>query len=121
VRWYASLRRSADFTRLRRRGRRADFPAFTAYTLAGRGGAVRVGITIPRAVGTAVVRNLLRRRIRGALDRLAPEGPGMRSADLLFAVRPEAVSAGYAALASDVASVASAVMPARSPAELHAS
>ncbi len=61
------LHRSAEFLRLQRRGIRYQTPHFVLY--AGRlgddaGGRPRLGITVSRRVGKAVVRNRIRRRIR---------------------------------------------------------
>jgi ribonuclease P protein component len=63
----------------------------------------RIGITISKAVGKAVVRNRIRRRLRGVLDEaslLLPERCGM-----LLVVRPEAAPASYDRLAGDVTRV----------------
>ncbi len=101
MRWFASLRRAADFGRVRRRGRRAALAHLTAFGTAGGSGIPRVGITVSGAVGGAVVRNRLRRRVQGALEELGPRtGAG---AQIVLVLRPQAAAASYRALAEDVA------------------
>jgi ribonuclease P protein component len=104
VRWFASLRRAGEFARVRRRGRRAALATIAAYGVAHEAGGLRVGVTVAKSVGCAVVRNRVRRRIQGALDALVPAaGVAPVAADLVFVARPEAAAASYSALASDVA------------------
>ena len=55
----------------------------------------RVGFVIPRAVGGAVVRNRVRRRLRAALD---PRLAALGSVDLVVVVRPGVVELGWAGL-----------------------
>lgn len=49
-------------------GIRVSSPVFAAFCLARKGGgdSVRMGLTVPRAVGGAVVRNRIKRRLREA-------------------------------------------------------
>jgi len=64
---------------------------------------VRVGSTFPSGVGPAVVRNLVRRRVQGALDALPAEvRPRQWPADVVFSMLPAAADAAYAAIAADV-------------------
>jgi ribonuclease P protein component len=65
---------------------------FAAFSLAASGGP-RIGITTPRALGNAVVRNRIRRRVREAvrleLELLSPEwfivfNPRKKAQDCLF-------------------------------------
>jgi ribonuclease P protein component len=111
VRWYERLRRQADIAYVRRRGRRTNTPTLAAYTLElPLASASRIGITVSKAVGKAVTRNLVRRRIQGALDAMGPLVPARTG--LLFVARPEAAVVPYAQLAADVArAVSSAAAP----------
>ena len=82
------MRSSGDFAAAIRRGRRAGrqtlvvhYRAVTASTVPGGGGpaapAPRVGLVVSRAVGNAVVRNRVKRRIRHLMaDRLTRLAPG---------------------------------------------
>ena len=77
MRRFASLRRTVDFARLRQRGRRLATANLTFYRgeAAPRDERPLVGITISKSVGTAVVRNRLRRRLAASLhDLLAQIG-----------------------------------------------
>ena len=72
------MRRGADFATTVRRGRRAAAPALVVHLHAAPGDGTSspldeptIGFVVSRAVGTAVTRNLVRRRLRHLLrDRL---------------------------------------------------
>lgn len=101
MRRFASLRRTADFNRLRQRGRRTATANLTVY----RGEAFPrderplVGITVSKSVGTAVVRNRLRRRLAASLQELLPAQARMR---LLIVARPSAAALPYGTLLDEV-------------------
>ena len=114
MRWYASLRRPAEFARVRRRGKRAAFPTLNAFSLARRRAPSRIGITTPSAIGGAVVRNLVRGRVRGALDAALAQAAAGTPRDLVLVLRPESAGVSFATLARDVAA-ALALPPAASP------
>jgi ribonuclease P protein component len=61
---------------------------------------LRIAIAAAKSVGTAVVRNRIRRRIRGAFEALGPgkDAPGM----LFLVVRDEAVGLPYSRIVEDV-------------------
>lgn len=67
-------------------------------------GRVEVAYAVGRAVGPAVVRNRVRRRLRTAISELGPS-PGA----YLVAVTPAAADLGYAALRDDLAAALGAV------------
>ncbi|HVA80862.1 MAG TPA: ribonuclease P protein component [Candidatus Binataceae bacterium] len=76
------LHRSAEFIRLQRRGLRLQAKHFVLY--AGRVGIgdtehTRLGVTVSRRVGNAVVRNRIKRRVRECFRHLLREriGAGM--------------------------------------------
>lgn len=103
----ARLRRSADFTATLRASRaiRADgmLVLHTALSPAeGRSAdapmPTRIGFVVPRAVGPAVIRNLVRRRLRHLLrERLDRLPAGSRC---VVRVLPPAAAASYPALAA---------------------
>lgn len=101
MRRFASLRRTADFARLRQRGRRTATANLTIY----RGDAAPadtrplVGFTVSKSVGKAVVRNTLRRRLAACIHELLPAHAQMR---LLVVARPSAATLSYAALCSEL-------------------
>ena len=109
MRWYDRLRRSSDIAQVRRRGRRSSAPTFALFALPVSSERVRVGVTVSKAVGGAVTRNLVRRRILGALDGLS-ERPG--GSCLLFVAKPPAATESYARLAADVAAAVRGARPA---------
>jgi ribonuclease P protein component len=111
VRRFDRLRRAGEIAFLRRKGRAMHFATISAFVAApSSDGAVRIWIVASKAVGGAVDRNLVKRRIRGALDALATP-PASR---LLFLAKPAARAVAFAVLAADVAAaVARAATPAQ--------
>jgi ribonuclease P protein component len=76
----ARILRSADFRVVYDNGFRLSNPIFAAFCLArtksGEGAGVRLGLTVPRAIGGAVVRNRIKRRLREAFRKHREEfGP----------------------------------------------
>jgi len=73
----ARLSRSAEFDRVYRRGRSAQHRLLVLYRFERpedvrgdvKDGACRLGVTVSNKVGTAVVRNRLKRQLRDALER----------------------------------------------------
>lgn len=93
-----------DFRHALRRGRRCGSPTLVVHLAAPSGDAEprppRVGFAVSRAVGIAVVRNRVKRRLRHLMrERVAALPPGS-----LVVVRalPGAAAASYAALAADL-------------------
>ncbi len=99
MRRFGRLRRAGEIAFLRRKGRGIQLATFSVFSAPANDGSVRIGIVTSKAVGGAVARNRVRRRIRGALEALEP-GPRAR---MLFIAKPGAASVSYAALARDVA------------------
>jgi len=93
----------AQFRAIYEQGMRRSSPHFTAFGLAGPAGgeALRFGITASRKLGSAVVRNRLRRRTRELLRRqgLAPAG---LACDIVINPRPAVAHAPFAALATEL-------------------
>jgi ribonuclease P protein component len=96
----ASLRRSAEFSRLRQRGRRISSSALTVFRAepfpADRSAVV--GITVGKPVGRAVVRNTVRRRV-AAILREALAGRRLR---ILVVARPSAATTPFAQLRNEL-------------------
>jgi ribonuclease P protein component len=96
----ARLHRSADFTEVVRRGRRASRSTLTVHLLAGETGASRAGLVVSKAVGGSVVRSIVSRRLRHLLrDRLDALPPGSR---LVVRAASAAATASSAALGADL-------------------
>jgi ribonuclease P protein component len=94
------LRRADDFATVIRRGRRAARDGLVVHLHtreeAAPGSAPRAGFVVPKAVGPAVTRNTVRRRlrhlVREELPRLAP------GTDLVIRVLPDAAGRSYTEL-----------------------
>jgi ribonuclease P protein component len=61
----------------------------------------RLAVVAPRAVGTAVVRNRARRRVREAFQRVFASSAAGRSIDLLITLRPEAARAEFPSIEAE--------------------
>jgi ribonuclease P protein component len=103
MRRVASLRRQADFARLRRQGRRVSTKSLTIYRSDGPPGDAPslVGITVSKSIGKAVVRNKLRRRLSAIVREALASRAAMR---LLVVARPVAADAHFSDLRSEVTS-----------------
>lgn len=94
------LRDGTDFARVRENGRvwRHPLLALSAAASVEVSRVSRVGITVSRRVGTAVVRNRVKRRLR---EILRLEHPRLVEGwDLVIVVRPAAAAADFAALSA---------------------
>jgi ribonuclease P protein component len=95
------LRRSADFQRVVRRGRRSSSSTVVLHgcPAAAPSDPTQVGFVVSKAVGNAVVRNRVKRRLRDILAGRIASMPGH-----LVVVRalPAAAGADYAQLRTDV-------------------
>ena len=79
--------RRADFLRATRRGRRVETGYFRVFILRREdGGPTRLGITVTRKVGKAVLRNRIKRLVREWFRR---REHGMGSCDLIVIVKRE--------------------------------
>jgi ribonuclease P protein component len=107
----ARLRSRAEFAEITRRGTRAGAPDLVVYLRTGDSSAsTRAGFVVSRAVGSAVIRNRVRRQlrhlVRDRLDRV-PAGSG-----LVVRATPSAAAATPAALAAQLdAALQRLVMP----------
>lgn len=86
--------------RVQRRGRRQAGPLFVLLSSPARD-ASRVGITVSKGVGNAVVRNRLRRRVKAYLDRSA-FGHAPPHRDVVLIARPGAGEAAFPAIAAEL-------------------
>lgn len=103
--------RSNDFTRLERQGVRAH-GAFV--TLVGRtGGRGRVGFTVSKKVGNAVMRNFVKRRLRDVARRHKDKWQGR---DLIIIAKPEAAGRTLQELEADVLATLAKLDVTRGPA-----
>lgn len=97
-----ALRRRRDFERLSRDGQQRSAGSLRVRMRAAQGQeSARVAFAIPRSVGSAVERNLVRRRLRAIFRDLDRSGR-LAAGDYLVIVTPGAVSASFADLRSTV-------------------
>ncbi len=102
------MREAGDFKVAVRRGVKASSPTLVAHLSIGTDGDTSVGFVVSKAVGSAVVRNRvkrrLRHRVRDHLDHgaLASVPPGSR---LVVRALPRAASVDGPTLSADLASV----------------
>jgi ribonuclease P protein component len=97
------MRRSAEFQLTVRRGSRAGHRLLTGHLLVhGRDEAQAplVGFVVSKAVGNAVVRNKVRRRLRSVLRGYLPTLPG--GSLLVVRAHPQAATARQADLAAEL-------------------
>lgn len=93
------LRRAADFAAVHRRGRGVAGEALSLRSLhTGAAGPPRVGFTVGKRVGKAVVRNRIKRRLRAIVAAL-PLAPGR---DIVVSARPPAATRDFWALRAEL-------------------
>lgn len=93
-----TLRRRADFDAVMRSGTARSHRILVLRWRHTDRAETRVGLSAPRSIGGAVVRNRVRRRLREIVrERLADIGAGY---DLLLIARPDAANASFAELRS---------------------
>ena len=89
------------FRRAVRRGRRAGSRTLVVHLADGEGGPTQVGFVVSKAVGNAVVRNRVKRRLRHLAREHVTSLPG--SAVLVVRALPASADASYAELGADLA------------------
>ena len=103
------MRRSGDFVRTIRTGSRAGRPTLVVHCRTGAGqDRARVGFVVSRTVGGAVVRNVVRRRLRGLVLEHVDELP--LGADVVVRALAPAAEADYARLGEDYRSALGAAV-----------
>ena len=90
------LTNAADFTRCYRHGKRFRTRYFTVYAYCWGASAPRFGLAVGKAVGIAVVRNRVKRRLRELFRRHKVFVP--RGYDLFVRAGPASAAASYAVL-----------------------
>jgi ribonuclease P protein component len=114
----ARVRHRTDYLAIQNRGRRVAGPHLLLFALAGEGpegrpgrpgrlgrhgqivGQGRIGITVSKKVGNAVVRNRVKRWIRECYRRRRPQFPARL--DLVVVARPAAATASHAVVCREL-------------------
>ena len=96
----ARVRLRADYLAIQNRGRRISGAQLLLFARAGAG---RLGITVSRKVGGAVVRNRVKRWVRDCFRRRRDEFP--RGLDLVVVARPAAGTSDHAAVCQELTSL----------------
>ena len=95
------VRRSGEYLRAYRRGRRRSGALVVLHFFPNDGGSARLGVTVSRKVGNSVVRHRLKRRIV-EIFRRAPGRAALPAWDFVVHVKPEAAAADLAALRHEI-------------------
>lgn len=95
------LKKRRDFLRVSSRGKRAARPGLVLQAAAGEPGRLRVGFTVTKKVGNAVVRNRAKRRLREAA-RLTLPSTGAEGWDLVLIGRDATGRRRFADLIGDL-------------------
>ncbi len=95
------LTRSTDFKRVRRLGKSYAHPLVVLVAHPNETGELRIGVTASHAVGHAVQRNRVRRRLKACFDEFIPEiRPGW---NIIAVARRPIVEAEYSKIRSGIA------------------
>jgi ribonuclease P protein component len=100
------VRHRTDYLAIQNRGRRVAGPNLLLFALAGAssdgpaGRQGRIGITVSKKVGNAVVRNRVKRWIRECYRRRRPQFPARL--DLVVVARPAAAVASHAVVCHEL-------------------
>jgi ribonuclease P protein component len=96
------LKRRAEFLRVAAKGRKAPMPGLVLQALArGDEAPARLGFTVTRKVGNAVVRNRTKRRLREAA-RIVLRDQDVRGVDLVLIGREATRKRDFRALVDDI-------------------
>lgn len=87
------LTRSTDIQRVRRTGKSYAHPLIVFVVAPNELQQIRIGVVAGRAVGTAVQRNLAKRRLRACLDQWLPHFTGGN--DVIVLARKPIAQAGF--------------------------
>lgn len=96
LRRHERLAARADYTRCYRHGRRLRTEYFTIYAYRHGGDVIRLGLAAGKAIGIAVVRNRVKRRLRELFRR--QKGLVPRGYDLFVRAVPASAQASYRTL-----------------------
>ena len=112
-----TLRNSRQFRQVYDQGQRVHSSLFSAFFVKTEGTEQRIGITVTRKIGNAVVRNRCKRRLREALRKQLNESVNLVGFDLVINAKPSLIGADFKqivdALAKTVARYSESLLKAR--------
>ena len=109
------IRRRAEYQRCYRKGRRRHGTYSTVHFVPNSLGHPRLGITVTRKVGPAVVRNRLKRRVREIYRRWERRRE-LPALDIIAHLKPAAREASFESLASELQKQCRSLIEANGPA-----
>jgi ribonuclease P protein component len=100
------VRKRADYLAIQGSGRRLSGDHYMLFARRAKGelAPARLGVTVSRKVGGAVLRNKVKRWVRESCRRMQKDLPA--GLDLVVVARPSAARAGYGPTASELANLA---------------
>jgi|SRR5215813_8812109 len=90
-----TLRNSQQFRRVYDQGQRFHTPFFSAFILRNDGGEQRFGITVTRKIGSAIIRNRCKRRLREVVRKYEFHDVDMGGFDLVINVKAGLAEANF--------------------------
>ena len=98
MRRFTSIKENREFMFLYRRGKSLDADCIIMYFRKNRNKGLRLGITVTKKLGKAVIRNRIRRRIR---ESFSANSSGISPCyDIIFVARSKAAKVSYAEINS---------------------
>lgn len=98
-----TLKASPDFQRIARTGKKWVGAAFIMQVSKKEDGGFRLGLTVSRRVGNAVMRNRAKRRLREAVRLLLKGEPDLMPCDVVIIAKTAAVTYAFKPLCADIA------------------
>lgn len=93
-----TLKNSQQFRHVYEQGQIFHTPLFSAFFLKVETEERRIGITVTRKIGNAVIRNRCKRRLREALRKQFGEFESLLGFDLVINVKSNLVNAGFSSI-----------------------
>ena len=100
-----TVRNSRQFRQVYERGQKFYTSLFSVFILKTEGNEQRIGITVTRKVGNAVVRNRCKRRLREALRKLLGDPAALAGFDLVVNVKSNLIEAEFGKIVEGLAKV----------------
>lgn len=90
-----TVRNSRQFRQVYEQGQKFHTAFFSAFVLKTESNEQRIGITVTRKIGNAVIRNRCKRRVREALRKCFADSANLASFDLVLNVKSSLIKAEF--------------------------